>query len=93
MKLDELLKQFEIKIPDDEPLFPLNIACRLLELPYWTVHEILKEGIIQPKTKNKKKKLLSYRDMKILKYAKYLMENKGVNIKGIKVILEIEKEI
>ncbi|MCM8787377.1 MAG: MerR family transcriptional regulator [Candidatus Omnitrophica bacterium] len=93
MKLEELLKQFEINIPDDEPIFPVNIACRLLELPYWTVHEILKEGIIQPKVKNKRKKLLSYKDMKILKYAKYLMEDKGVNIKGIKVIIEMEKEV
>ncbi|RKY38067.1 MAG: MerR family transcriptional regulator, partial [Candidatus Omnitrophota bacterium] len=32
-------------------------------------------------------------DIKRLKYVKYLMEVKGVNIKGVKMIFEIRKEI
>jgi len=31
--------------------------------------------------------------MKRLKYIKYLIEDKGVNIKGVKIILEMEKEV
>lgn len=93
MRWEDLAKQFDIEIPEDEPVFPLNIACELLRLHYWTLHEILKEGIIKPVGKSKKKKkLLSYKDMKTLKYVKYLIEDKGVNIKGVKVILEMESK-
>jgi MerR family transcriptional regulator/heat shock protein HspR len=82
----------EIEIPQDEPVFPLNVVCDLLHLHYWTLHDILKEGILEPKKRAKKKKLFSYKDVKQLKYIKYLIEDRGVNIKGVKVILEMEQE-
>jgi len=89
----KLLKELDIEISENEPIFPLNIVCELLNLHYWTLHEIFREGIIKPHNKGKKKKLLSYYDIKLLKYVKYLIEEKGVNIKGVKVILEMEKKI
>jgi MerR family transcriptional regulator/heat shock protein HspR len=82
----------EIDIPPDEPVFPLNVVCNLLHLHYWTLHDILREGILEPKKKGKNKKLFSYKDIKQLQYVKYLIEDKGVNIKGVKVILEMEGE-
>ncbi|MFA5008891.1 MAG: MerR family transcriptional regulator [Candidatus Omnitrophota bacterium] len=85
--------EFEIEIPNTEPVFPLNVVCDLLHLHYWTLHEILKEGILEPKRKGKAKKLFSYQDVKQLKYIKYLIEDKGVNIKGVKIILEMRHEI
>jgi MerR family transcriptional regulator/heat shock protein HspR len=91
-KRDEF-EQFDIEIPPDEPVFPLNIVCKLLDMHYWTLQEILKEGLIRPKKKSKRKKLFSYKDIKRLKYIKYLMEERGVNIKGIKVIFEMREEI
>ncbi|MDP2922818.1 MAG: MerR family transcriptional regulator [Candidatus Omnitrophota bacterium] len=83
---------FDIDIPQDEPVFSLNVVCELLHLHYWTMHEILQEGIVEPKKRGKSKKLFSYQDVKRLKYIKYLIEDKGVNIKGIKVILEMSNE-
>ncbi|MEI8348738.1 MAG: MerR family transcriptional regulator [Candidatus Omnitrophota bacterium] len=83
---------FEIDIPQDEPVFPLNVVCNLVHLHYWTLHEILKEGIVEPRKKGKNKKLFSYQDIKQLKYVKYLIEDKGVNIKGVKIILEMRDE-
>jgi MerR family transcriptional regulator/heat shock protein HspR len=80
---------FDIEIPPDEPIFPLNIACKLLDMHYWTLHQILDEGLIERKKESGRKKMLSYKDIKRLKIVKYLMEEKGVNIKGIKVIFEM----
>lgn len=93
MRWEEIEKQFEVDIPVDEPLFPLNIVCDLLQIQYHTLHEILREGIIKENRKKSTKKLLSVKDVKRLKYVKYLMEERGVNIQGIKVIFEIEKEV
>ena len=84
---------FEVEIPEDEPIYPLNIVCKLLKMHSWTINEIVKEGIVHPKKVGKRKKLFSYKDIRRLKYVKYLIEKKGVNIQGVKVILEIKKEI
>ncbi|OQX88075.1 MAG: hypothetical protein B6D55_01475 [Candidatus Omnitrophica bacterium 4484_70.2] len=84
---------FEVEIPEDEPIYPLNIVCKLLKMHSWTINEIVKEGIIHPKKVGKRKKLFSYRDIRRLKYVKYLIEKKGVNIQGVKVILEIRRDI
>ncbi|MBU2102170.1 MAG: chaperone modulator CbpM [Candidatus Omnitrophota bacterium] len=92
MKRGKIKEQFEISIPPDEPVFPLNVVCQLLHFHYWTLHELLKEGVIQPTGKAKRKKLFSYKDVKRLKYVQYLMQDKGVNVKGVKVILEMENE-
>ena len=90
---EELEELLDIEIPEDEPLYPLNIVCKLLKMHSWTVNEVIKEGLIRPKKVGKRKKLFSYQDIKRLKYVKYLMEVKGVNIKGVKMIFEIRREI
>ena len=83
---------FDVEIDPDDPVYPLNVVCRLLSMNYWTVHDILEQGIINYKEESRKKKLLSYHDIKRLKYVKYLIEDKGVNIKGVKVIFEIRDD-
>lgn len=93
MKKETKKEQFEVSIPSDEPVFPVNVVCELVHLHYWTLHDILREGILEQKAKSRRKKLFSYSDIKLLKYVKYLMEDKGVNVKGVKIILEMEHEI
>ncbi len=91
MEWREIEEQFELDIPVDEPIFPVNIVCKLLDIQYYLLHEIVKEGILSA-VKREKKKLFSLKDMKQLKYIKHLVEDQGVNIKGVKVILEIKEE-
>ncbi|MFO8052807.1 MAG: chaperone modulator CbpM [Candidatus Omnitrophota bacterium] len=91
MKWEDLEKQLDLDIPLDEPVFPINIVCKLLDIQYYLLHEIVKEGILKEERK-KKKKLFSLKDMKQLKYIKHLVEDEGVNIKGVKVILELKEE-
>jgi DNA-binding transcriptional MerR regulator len=91
MLWEDIEKQFSLDIPIDEPIFPVNIVCKLLDMQYYTLHEIVKEGILT-KSKEKKKKLFSFKDIKQLKYIKYLVEEEGVNIKGVKIILEIKEK-
>jgi DNA-binding transcriptional MerR regulator len=90
MKWKDLEEKFDLDIPIEEPIFPVNIVCKLLDIQYYMLHEIVKEGILDKKEKEKKK-LFSLKDIKQLKYIKYLVEDQGVNIKGVKVILEIKE--
>jgi len=93
MKWEEIEEKFELDISPDEPILPLNIVCELIDMQYHMLHEILKEGVIKRSKKQRTKKLLSFKDVKRLKYVKYLIDERGVNIQGIKVIFEIEEEV
>jgi len=83
---------FDIKISPDEPVYVISVASKLVELPVWTLRALDKAGIVKPKRIGKKSRLYSLKDIKRLEYIHYLMEDKGVNIHGIKIILEMESK-
>jgi len=83
---------FDIQISADEPVYGISVVSKLVDLPVWTLRQLDKAGILCPKRVGKKSRLYSLRDIKKLEYIHYLMEEKGVNLKGIKMILELEKE-
>jgi len=83
---------FDIKISPDEPVYVISVVSKLVELPAWTLRALDKAGIVKPKRIGKKSRLYCLRDIKRLEYIHYLMEDKGVNIRGIKIILELEKK-
>ena len=83
---------FDIKISPDEPVYVISVVSKLVELPVWTLRALDKAGIVKPKRIGKKSRLYCLKDIKKLEYIHYLMEDKGVNIHGIKIILEIESE-
>ena len=84
-------EQFEIDIDPMMPVFPLNIVCKLIQMNYWTLHDIINEGLLET-IKRGRRKLLSHNDIKRLKMIQYLLEEEGVNIKGIKIILRLKEE-
>ena len=83
---------FDIYISADEPVYVISVVSKLVDLPIWTLRALDKAGIVRPKRIGKKSRLYSLKDVKQLEYVHYLMEDKGVNIHGIKIILEKERE-
>lgn len=81
---------FDIIISPDEPAYVISVVSKLVELPIWTLRALDKAGIVKPKRIGRKSRLYCLKDIRRLEYVHYLMEDKGVNIKGIKIILEIE---
>jgi MerR family transcriptional regulator/heat shock protein HspR len=84
------MPQFDIHISPDEPVYVISVVSKLVELPVWTLRQLDKAGIVCPKRIGKKSRLYSLKDIKKLEYVHYLMEDKHVNISGIRVILELE---
>lgn len=78
-------------IDPEEPVYVIGVVARLVRLPIWTLRELDKQGVVHPKRLNKKTRCYSLKDIKKLEYIHYLLEEKHVNICGIKVILAIEK--
>ena len=82
---------FDIHISPDEPVYVISVASKLVDLPVWTLRQLDKAGIVCPKRIGKKSRLYSLKNIKKLEYVHYLMEDKRVNIYGIKIILEKEE--
>jgi MerR family transcriptional regulator/heat shock protein HspR len=83
---------FDIYISVDEPVYVISVVSKLVDLPVWTLRQLDKAGIICPNRIGKKSRLYSLKDVRKLEYIHYLMEDKHVNIHGIKIILEKERE-
>lgn len=74
----------------DEPVYVISIAAKLAQLPSWTLRVLDKEGIVRPKRTAKDRRLYSDRDIALLSRIRYLTEERGVNMNGVKLILEME---
>lgn len=83
---------FDIYISPDEPVYVISVVSKLVTLPVWTLRQLDKKGVVCPKRIGKKSRLYSLKDVRRLEYVHYLMEEKRVNIHGIKIILEREAQ-
>ncbi|MBM3244559.1 MAG: MerR family transcriptional regulator [Candidatus Omnitrophica bacterium] len=83
---------FDIQISPDEPVYVISVVSKLVDLPVWTLRELDKAGVVRPKRIGKKSRLYCLKDVKRLEYVHYLMQEKRVNIHGIKIILNIGEE-
>ncbi|MFA4984228.1 MAG: MerR family transcriptional regulator [Candidatus Omnitrophota bacterium] len=83
---------FDIYISPDEPVYVISVVSKLVSLPVWTLRQLDKKGVVCPKRAGRKSRLYSLKDVKKLEYVHYLMNEKGVNIHGVKIILQKEGE-
>ncbi len=81
---------FDIKISQDEPVYVISIVSKLVDLPVWTLRQLDKAGVVSPKRIGRKSRFYSLKDIRRLEYVHYLMEEKRVNIHGIKLIIDKE---
>jgi MerR family transcriptional regulator/heat shock protein HspR len=82
---------FGVRIPVEEPVYVISVVCKLVNIPIWTLRQLDKAGIVKPKRVGKKSRFYSLKDLKKLEYVHYLMEEKRVNIHGVKIILGKEE--
>ena len=74
----------------NEPVYVISVAARLAGLPCWVLRVLDQEGIVVPVRTDSNRRLYSDDDIALLAHVRYLTEERGVNIAGVKVILEIE---
>jgi len=86
------MPMFDIYISPDEPVYVISVVSKLVGLPVWTLRQLDKAGVVKPKRIGKKSRFYCLKDIKKLEYIHYLMEEKKVNIHGIKILLERERE-
>ena len=83
----------EIIIGLDEPVFTTGVVCRLLDIPVWVLKQLDREEIVSPpREKEGKARLYSTRELKMIKHCWYYINEQGININGLKVIIKMESE-
>ncbi len=92
MRKNKMEEFTEVPIDNDEAIFTTSVICKILSMPHHVLKQLDKEGIVTPPRKKGKIRLYSKRELKkVQKCWKYLNEKK-VNIPGLKIILEMEKK-
>lgn len=91
MKKKRIEKFVEFKIDIDAPIYTTGVLQKLLDIPIWVIKQLDNEGIVSPTREIEgSTRLYSKRELKKLAHCWEYMNEKGVKVKGLKVILEME---
>ena len=74
---------------DTEPRYVISVAARILSVKTHTLRYYERIGIIEPSRSRGNIRLYSERDLTQLRRAKTLIDDLGVNLAGVEVILRM----
>jgi MerR family transcriptional regulator/heat shock protein HspR len=76
-------------ISEDTPLFTISVVSRIFGIHTQTLRIYDREGLVCPNRTPSNRRLYSEKDIRRLEYVCYLVHERGVNISGAKIILEM----
>jgi len=77
----------------EEPRYAIGIAAKLLGVHAQTLRYYERMGVIEPARSPGKQRLYSLQDIERLRQVKTLMNDLGVNLAGVDVILRLKRRI
>ena len=83
----------EMNFNDAEPCYVISVAARILGVHAQTLRYYEKVGLIEPSRSRGRVRLYSNRDLERLRRARMLMDDLGVNLAGVEVILRLGERI
>lgn len=78
---------------DSEPRYVISVVARMLSIQTHTLRYYERIGVIEPARSQGNIRLYSERDVTLLRRVKTLMEDMGVNLAGVEVILHLTQQI
>ncbi len=82
-----------MNLDDTEPRYVISVTARMLGIQTYTLRYYEKIGIIEPARSGGNIRLYSERDITLLRRAKTLMDDLGVNLAGVEVILRMAQRM
>jgi MerR family transcriptional regulator, heat shock protein HspR len=77
----------------NEPLYVISVAARLLELHPQTLRKYEREGFVAPSRTTGNLRLYSTADLELLRQVKYLVDQRGINLAGVQLALDVTKRL
>jgi MerR family transcriptional regulator/heat shock protein HspR len=78
---------------DTEPRYVISVAARMLDVQTHTLRYYEKVGVIEPRRSRGNVRLYSDRDIAILQRVKALVDDMGINLPGVEVILRMMERV
>ena len=78
---------------NDEPRYVISIAARILGTQTYTLRYYERIGLVEPKRSQGNIRLYSDRDIDLLRRVRTLVEDMGVNLAGVEVIMRLVQQI
>jgi MerR family transcriptional regulator/heat shock protein HspR len=79
----------EKEMYDTEPRYVISVAAKMLDTQTHTLRYYERVGIIEPRRSRGNIRLYSDRDIALLQRVKSLVDDMGVNLPGVEVILRM----
>ena len=76
-----------------EPRYFISIAARMVGVQTYTLRYYERVGIVEPSRSQGNIRLYSERDIDILRRVKTLMDDLGVNLAGVEVIIRMSEHL
>jgi MerR family transcriptional regulator/heat shock protein HspR len=83
----------EQRVPDDAPVFVISVAARLAGMHAQTLRQYDRLGLVTPDRTGGGGRRYSARDVALLREVQRLSHDEGVNLAGIKRIIELESQV
>lgn len=80
-------------VHDDEPLYVISVAAEMAGMHPQTLRQYDRLGLVSPRRTGGGGRRYSLRDVESLREVQRLSQEEGVNLVGIKRILELETEV
>lgn len=84
---------YDFSLNPEAPLFVIGVVSEMVRLPIWTLRKLDKMGVVSPQRVGKQTRCYSKTQIRTLRIVHHLMEDKGVTIGNVKVILEMREDI
>lgn len=78
---------------DSEPLYFISIAAQIIGVGAHTLRYYERLGLLEPARSHGNRRLYSRQDIERLRQIKTLMEDLGVNLAGVEVILRLSQRV
>jgi len=78
---------------ESEPRYVISVAARMLDMQTHTLRYYEKVGVISPHRSRGNIRLYSDRDIALLQRVKALVDDMGINLPGVEVILRMVQRI
>lgn len=81
------------QVPQHEPVFQISVVSRMVGIHQQTIRSYERVGLLNPARSSGNTRLFSHADVERLRQVVRLVNDLGINLAGVEVILRLSRQI